>query len=89
VGLSATVTENVTDLHKVCWSFYWCESLGVVLDEYTVEKRPTKRHKHKVVERWSRLDSRNNRIPRPGVSIYMAERAVNAIRDKITYSSVG
>ena len=85
--LRAEIIEEISDLERVVWSFICCyDSDGVLLNEWSREERPSKRHKFKPVGRWSRSETRNNNVAKPVVSAELAFQAVVKIRDQITYS---
>jgi hypothetical protein len=65
--------------------FYWCESLGVVLDSYSELSRKTTRHKFRITCNWDRLNIRDNRIPKPEPLPGVASVALEQIKDQIKF----
>jgi hypothetical protein len=93
MGLQATVdvdpTEGIVDTLKGLtgkrYRFYWCESLGIVLDSYYELSRPSTRHKFRIDATWDRLNSRDNRIPKPDVDFCIVTETKRAIREQIQF----
>lgn len=68
------------DLHGEIWEFVALSSGGIVLDKWMELARESRRHKHKVVSRWSRLDRRSNTAARPSVPSGIVARALSEFR---------
>jgi len=46
-------------LNREVYTFYFQNEFHLVLDRYSLETRPTPRHKFQIVKSYSRLDNRN------------------------------
>lgn len=79
------VVDKISGLQGKQYVFYWCESLGIVLDSYCELARATTRHKFNPAATWDRLDRRSNRIEKPDLIPAVATAARNIIRDQIVF----
>jgi hypothetical protein len=76
--------ETGNDLHKETWRYLFNDStLQLILDAYTMEDRPTKRHGWKVVWKW---DGWTYNVSRESVPVSHELRAevLRKFRDMIT-----
>ena len=60
------IAVPVDDFRQEVWAFYLLDG-GIVLDGWRAMARESKRHKHQVIRKWSRLLPRNNTAGRPNV----------------------
>lgn len=79
------VIIEISEFARRVYSFYWFKEKGMVLDNFQHQFRETKRHKHKTVQSWDRLNRRDNRISRPDVPVDVVQTALGQIRSKIQY----
>jgi hypothetical protein len=67
-GIHIEVTrETLGGLHRLFWRFWLDDghnTLKLVLDEYQIQERKTRRQKYEVIERWSRLYKRQSNLNR-------------------------
>ena len=78
-------TQTNLGLKGKRYVFYWCESLGVVLESYSELSRKTTRHKFQITCHWDRLNNRDNRIPKPEPLLGVATAALEQIKDQIKF----
>jgi hypothetical protein len=79
------VIVNLNEYTRTIYAFYWFKEKGMVLDNFVHQFRESKRHKHKTVKFWDRLNRRDNRMERPVVPADVVEQAIEQLRAKIQY----
>jgi hypothetical protein len=80
-----TLTVPVDDLTREKWRFYYEERRHVlILQEFIIETRATKRHGWKVSNSYSRIDRRHNTMPCPELSEDIRTMALLDFTTKLT-----
>lgn len=79
------VVESLKGLSGKLYVFYWCESLGIVLDSYLELSRKTTRHKFQPDCRWDRLSNRYGQCDKPDAVPNVVTAARQQIRDKVDF----
>lgn len=78
-----TIDTDVEDLSKKEFTFTFLDGRGIVLNSYFEMERETKRHKFKVIKRWSRLNSRDNNTSKPDLDLDIQTEAVSYFRQLV------
>jgi len=83
------VLERHDDLQQTRWTFIYLNH-GAVLDGWASESRKSRRHKFQAAawdgKRWSRTQSRDNRIERPVVPKRVSSEALRIYAETLTFA---
>jgi len=81
------IDSTATDTEQHLYRFLVWDDLSLVLDDYAIQSRKTKRHGWKTVRMWSRLERRDNTIDRPEPSKYVIAQAIDQVRGMVRYEA--
>lgn len=84
--LRSEVVRTEDELHQQVWRFTLLDR-RVVIDSYSYQTRPTKRHKFRVEKHWQRCDRRDNTLDYPPLPYDVIEQSLRGIRSQIQFES--
>lgn len=83
--MNTKVIIDLDEFSRATYYFYWFKERGMVLQQFLLETRQTKKHKHRKQAFWDRLSHRDNRMARPEIPATVIQAALEQLREQIQY----